>query len=223
MFKRVDESERTYKVIDSIYRLHRDLFEIESFLIRSSKIQIRLAKISINGRMGIMIAGLLAILPILISLGDIKWGSAPAITIYLLIGAVVLLWISQVISAGHVDKELIALEGYIPNDALEDRLDFVLEEINSSVNRYKLIENILRDLKEVEESSNDEKIKCEVKVKQVRYEEILESCQENIEDSIKKSEKLVEKGKRSEANHNQVLDWAAAIPKFAKKKIPRKQ
>lgn len=82
-------ADRAYRIIDSIYRLHRDLFEIENSLVR----------------MATLAAGLLALVPILISLGDIKWNSSPAVTIYCLAGAVLLLWIFQWMSAGKAEKK----------------------------------------------------------------------------------------------------------------------
>ena len=76
-------SEEVYRVVDAIYRLHRDLFEIERVLIRTARLQLRAARIGNSGRMGALVAGLLGIVPIMIALGDIKWGSAPALTPYL--------------------------------------------------------------------------------------------------------------------------------------------
>src|SRR6187397_2372889 len=91
-------SEGMYRIVDSIYRLHRDLFEIETILTRTTALQLRATRISNNSRMGALVAGLLGIVPILTALGDIKWGSAPALTIYCLACGVVLLWIYQVTS-----------------------------------------------------------------------------------------------------------------------------
>lgn len=218
MFKQADESEKVYRIVDAIYRLHRDLFEIENVLLRSSRLQLRLARISINGRMGTMVAGLLVLVPILISLGDIKWGSAPAITIYLIAGSVAILWIYQVISAGNVDREIFSLESCAPTDVLDTRIDFVLEEVNACVVRYKLVEGIIKELKEVEESEIDAKTKQVAQEKRMRYEEILQSCLEYITDLIAASEKLVKEKKRLKKDHDAVLDWAAAIPTFARRK-----
>jgi hypothetical protein len=210
----LDDSERTYRVIDGIYRLHRDLFEIENVLTRGSRLQLRLARISINGRMGTVVAGMLVIVPILISLGDIRWGSAPAIAIYCLAGSVILLWIYQIVSAGQVDNELRQLESDTATEALEDRLDFVFEEANAWVTRHRLVENIIKEAAAAAAQA-DPSAKKELEAKSVRYREILQSCEGQIAHLIKTSEKLVAAGRRPGEVHAELLDWCAAIPRFA--------
>ena len=212
----VDEAERSYRVIDGIYRLHRDLFEIENVLTRTGRLQLRLARINANGRMGVFAAGLLAIVPILISLGDIKWNSAPALTIYCLVVGVVLLWIYQTMAAGDIERQLAALEGYTSTDPLEHRIDFVLEEMNSWVVRYKFVEGILRALRKAMNESKEDDGRQELKERIHRYEEILKSCEDSIADLVAASERLVTEKKRSRDDHNEVVDWAAAVSKFRK-------
>lgn len=214
MANNLDASERMYRVVDAIYRVHRDLFEIESVLARTTRLQFRLARITNNGRMATFVVGLLAVLPILIALGDIKWGSAPAITIYCLAAAVSLLWIYQWVSAGKVDKELGTLERHASTDILEHRHDFMLEEVNAWTVRYRIVDRILKELRTAEKKAAAEDDKRELVERQKRYEEILAACEEYVEGLIKVSQKLVTAGKRSSEEHHELLDWAAAIPKF---------
>lgn len=212
----VDEAERAYRVIDGIYRLHRDLFEIENVLTRTSRLQLRLARISANGRMAVFVAGLFAIVPILISLGDIKWGSAPAITIYCLIGAVILLWIFQTMSAGDVESQLAELEGYTSTDPLDLRTDFALEEMHSWVVRHKFVEGILRELRRASDECKTDDLARELEERVVRYRVVLESCEDYIGGLIAASEKLVTEKKRSPDDHAELVSWASAISKFSK-------
>ncbi len=208
-------SEREYRIVDGIYRLHRDLFEIENLLVRTTSLQLRATRITNNSRMGALVAGLLCIVPILISLGDIKWGSTPALVVYSLAGAVVLLWIYQIASAGYVEKDLTRLEGYTSPDALEDRIDFVLEEANAWVVRHRLVAAIQRDLRAAVLEVDSEEARLDLGEKAKRYGEILEDCEQYIQDLIEASARLVEAGKRSPDDHKELLDWVAVISRFA--------
>jgi hypothetical protein len=210
-------SEAVYRIVDGIFRLHRDLFEIESVIARTARIQVRLSRIRHDGQMGVIVAGLLAIVPVLISLGKIEWGSAPAITIYCIAGAVGLLWICQVMAAGEVSRELIKLEGSCSTYSLEDRLDFVLEETNAAVNRYKIVLSIVEQLKRAEQQATDDQTRSAFHGRRLRYEEIAQSLVDYVGSIIETSGRLVRGKKRSKEAHNELLDWAASIPKFAKR------
>jgi hypothetical protein len=203
-----------YRVVDAIYRVHRDLFEIENILSRTTRLQLRLARITNNGRMATFLVGLLAIVPILIALGDIKWGSAPAIIIYFLAAAVLFLWICQWVSAGNLHKELSTLERQAPTDAFEQRHDFMLEEVNAWAVRHRIVAQILKELSASEQEDATEEIARELLERRKRYEEISAACEKYVEDLIKVSQKLVASGKRSSEEHDELIDWAAAIPKF---------
>ena len=216
MSNTLSTSEGVYRVVDSIYRLHRDLFEIETLLVRTAAIQLRSARITNNGRMGALVAGLLGIVPILIALGDIKWGSTPALAVYSLAGAVLLLWIYQVVSAGKAEKDLAGLEGYTATDALEDRIDFVLEEANAWVVRHRLVDAILEDLRVAGSGVQTDEARLLLEQKSKRYGEVLEDCEQYIQDLIETSDRLVKAEKRSPDHHAVLLDWIAAIPRFAK-------
>jgi uncharacterized membrane protein YeaQ/YmgE (transglycosylase-associated protein family) len=218
MDKRIEDSERAYRIIDGIYRIHRDLFEIENVLTKTTRLQLKLASISINGRMGVFVAGLLAIVPILTSLCDIKWGSVSAIIIYSIAGAVVLLWIYQVHTAGTVVNDLTTIEGSTSAQDIKDSDDFLLEEVNAYVVRHKILDSIIREFKEVTKAIENNAEKSELEERTIRYEEILKYCEDCIEDTINKSADLVKKQKRLSEAHELLLDWASAIKKFARKK-----
>lgn len=208
-------SEGMYRIVDSIYRVHRDLFEIEMLLIRTTAVQLRATRITNNSRMGTLVAGLLCIVPILIALGDIKWGSAPALIVYCLAGAVVVLWIYQVVSAGSAERDLARLEGSTSPGVLEDRIDFALEETNACVVRHRLVDAILRDLKAAALEADSDEAKLDLEEKGKRYSDIIESCEQYIQHLIEASDSLVKAKKRSPDDHAELLDWASAIPRFA--------
>lgn len=214
MANNLDASERMYRVVDAIYRVHRDLFEIENILSRTTRLQLRLARITNNGRMAAFLVGLLAIVPILIALGNIKWGSTPAIIIYCLAAAVLLLWIYQWVSAGNLHKELSALERQAPTDAFEQRHDFMLEEVNAWVVRHRMVDQILKELSTLEQEEATEEVARELLERRKRYEEISAACEEHVEGLTKVSRRLVASGARSSEEHDELIDWAAAIPKF---------
>ena len=216
MLDDIRASEGVYRIVDGIYRLHRDMFELESVIARTARLQVRLTRIGHDGRMGALVAALLAIVPVLISLGKIEWGSAPAISIYCIAGAVLLLWAYQVLSAGKVARELMALEGSWPADDLQDRYDFGLEEINAWVNRYKLALGIVAQLREAEQQATDDAVRSELKARRDRYEEIARSCEEYVGNIVTASQRLVRAKKRSRDAHKELLDWAAGIPRPSK-------
>jgi len=214
MANNLDASERSYRVVDAIYRLHRDLFEIENVLAQTTRLQFRLARITNNGRMATFVVGLLAVLPILITLGDIKLGSAPAIIIYVLAAVVLALWIYQWTSAEKIDEELGTLERHASTDSLEHRQEFMLEEVNAWAVRYRIVDRILKELRTAEKEATAEDDKRELVERQKRYEEILAACEKRVESLINTSQKLVTAGTRSSEEHHNLIDWAAAIPKF---------
>lgn len=211
MLRELDAAERAYRMVDGIYRLHRDLFEIENLLARTARLEVSLARVSTNGRMGAVVAGILAIVPILIALGDIKWGSVPALAVYVLAAGVVILWLFQAASAGKVDEQLSILEGYASHDVLEERVDFVLEETNAWVTRHQMVEGIIRQLAIAEAEAVDSDVKSRLDARRIRYEEIKTSCEDYIEYMIDTSARLVAAEKRSKHDHDELLDWAEPV------------
>jgi hypothetical protein len=216
MLDDISASEGVYRIVDGIYRLHRDMFELESVIARTARVQVQLTRIGHDGRMGALVAALLAIVPVMISLGKIEWGSAPAIFIYAIAGVVVLLWAYQIVSAGKVSRELVALEGSWQGDDLRDRLDFGLEEINAWVSRYKLALGIAAQLSRAEQQATDDQVRSELQARRERYEEIARSCEDYVGGIIAASQRLVRAKQRSKDAHKELLHWAAAIPKFSK-------
>jgi hypothetical protein len=207
------EAERAYRAVDALYRLHNDLFAIEAVLVKTAHLQVRLTRQSVNGQMGALVAGLLILVPILISLGDIKWGSTPAVVIYVVTAGVIALWIFQVRSAQQTDKELLALENAAAAGAMEDRNDFMLEEVNASVVRHRLIADLLDSLRR-ESATASEAEKASVQQRIARWEEVLSGELDYVHRLARKSLTLVHAEKRSAEEHETLLDWAKGIPNF---------
>ena len=211
---RAETAERAYRVVDGIYRLHRDLFAIEAVIARTAHVQVRLAKQSVNGRMAALVAGMLVIVPILVSLGDIKWGSTPAIAIYVLTSGVLVLWLWQAYSAGHAEKSLLAIERETTPNALEDREDYVLEEINASVTRHRLIRSILESIEEALLETVEPSRKTMLTKRHERYQEILQGELEYVQSLAAASLDLVNSGKKTSDDHDTLLEWCNGLPGF---------
>jgi hypothetical protein len=162
--------------------------------------------------MGAFAAGLLAVVPILVALGESGWGSPPAITIYLLTAGVLLLWFYQVHAAGDVERELKMLESYTSTGELEERDDFMLEEVNAYAIRHRLVQRILFELDLAADSTADEALKMEFRAREKRYQEILNFCETHVRALLDNSANLVSENRRTQEDHDELVDWAAAIP-----------
>jgi hypothetical protein len=209
-----ESAEHTYRVVDALYRLHRDMFELENVVAKTSRIQIRLAQMTANGRMGAMVAGMLVLVPILISLGNVTWKSGPAIAIYAIVLGLIAIWGWQVRSAGELVNSLEALQRDSNLVDLEDREDFVFEEINASVVRHGLIALITSRLqRQIAGSQNDDEKKFAAE-RLERYSEIAADCLANVQDLAETSARLVTEKKRTAEDHVALLDWCKGIRGF---------
>jgi hypothetical protein len=213
MSRELEEAERAYRVVDAMYRLQRGLFAVEAVVAKASHIQIRLVRQTVNGQMGTLVAGLLVLVPILIALGDVKWGSAPAIAIYLVIVGVFGLWGWQIRSAGKTELELAALE-HATASTLDDRDEFMLEEINATVIRHRMADAVIQCLRQSVESATDPKDRDALDKRVQRWQEIISGESDYVAHMAQKSLDLVQAGKRTLEEHETLLDWCRGMPNF---------
>jgi hypothetical protein len=209
----LDEAERGYKVVDALYRLHRDLFAVESAIATATHTHAKLARSAAAGQMGALVAGMLVLVPILIALGDVKWNSAPAIVIYVVTFGVVALSLWQVRSAGQLEGQLASIERDVAAEVLEQREDFLLEEVNASVIRHRMLEPIVVGLEaQVAATADAARVKLQAQI--ARYQEIMASEFEYVKHLARTSADMVKLGRRTREQHEVLLDWCRGIPDF---------
>ena len=205
-------AEQTYRIMDGIYRLHNDLFQIQHAISRGSWLQARLTRIRTNDVYGVALIGLATLVPVFVALGQIAWGDPPAVVIYVFIVVLIAIWIFQWLDARDVDKQLQALGGESSFESLEKKVDFIFEEVSSYVNRHRLLEAIVEEFPSVIESAAGDDKKEVLNHRLKRYREIQEDCRNQVSYYGLASNTLVASGKRTKELHDTLLDWADAIP-----------
>ena len=198
-------------MVDAIYRVHQDLFHIEYSVQRGNVGQVRLARVLTSGVLGALAAGLLAMVPTLVAVADIDFGSAPAIVFYLLAGGVIVLWLYLGSKAGEVQRLLGDLEIEEKTDDLESRHDFMLEVVNAYVVRHRFLEQVVDELADLEESASQEDERRLVQKRRTRYTEIMADCADQVRRLAAASETALSKGRRTKEEHAELLDWAEPI------------
>lgn len=211
------EKETAYRTLDCLYRLNRGLFEIEYVVARSAKLNARLTVVASTSRMSALLAGVLVIVPIFVSLGNITFSSGPAWVVYGIAAFVIVVWHLQAREAGNAEKELLNLELYAACEALEQRNDFMLEGVNSYVNRCRLVSAILAEIAAAIPGETDARRVAELKEKQTRYESVHGFCENEVEGFLRRAEDLKKRRIWTEEQLEELRGWAAALPKFSRK------
>lgn len=200
--------EQEYLIIDAIYRLHDDFFHVEDAIERYAGISFQITKARSNGFFAALVSGTLAVVPILISILDVGWDSSPAIAIYC-ISALLLVFIGYQANSARVSfneiENAINLEKRIP---LELRMDYNLELVAAWVSRYKIVKETISELQKTLIEETDEEEKEEIKNKIERYGEIRGQVKDRVINILKTSNELLKKGKISQDEYNELIDWA---------------
>lgn len=202
------QSESIYLTLDAMYRLHEDLFHIEAEHMLGHRLAIDLARNQSTGRIGALVAGLLALVPILTSLADITLTSTPAIIIYLLIIALIGLWLYQGYEASATQKALGLLATEHGGQPLADRPDYMLETISGYAIRAKLAEQVLYELAQTLKSATTESERTDTQARIDRYGNIRDFCDERVKSIVEFSAKAVAANRRTQAEHEELLRWA---------------
>lgn len=71
--------EQDYRLIDSVYRLHEDLYQLEDAVLRSAVGQFRLARIRTTSALAAAIATVLILVPIILTVTDLEWKDVPVV------------------------------------------------------------------------------------------------------------------------------------------------
>lgn len=200
--------EDMYRALDALYRIHEDLFQVEEKISRLSSALLTVAKLRGNTFLGALAAGLLVIAPILVSVLDIKWSSAPVIAVFLVVGGVIALWIYQAYGVASTRKELGFIAGSTYQLPLELRHDYLREVIATWGNRKRVLEEVILELKARCGDGEARGQIAELRHRLARYESISEECLYWIRWAVKTSANCLAQEQRSEAEHAEILDWA---------------
>ena len=200
--------ENVYRVIDGLYRIHEDLFHIEDEISRFTSASLTTSQLRTNGFMGALVAGLFAIAPILVAVLDIEWLSTPAISVYLIVIAVVILWIYLAFSARSTRRKLGFIAGSTYRVPLERRHDYLQETIATWGNRKRVIDEVIGELEAKIGSAGGQANITDARQRLTRYQEISSQCIEWINWAVEASEQCLNEGQRSKEEHGEILDWA---------------
>lgn len=204
-----DDCERFYRSIDALYRLHDDVYHVEDAILRSTAVNVRLAKNRNQTGIGAAVAATLTIVPILISVSELEWASLPIIWTFLVAAGLVVFLLFQVRDAQRAADELRITEELSDITPLERRFDYQLEQINALAHRIRIIEDLEREIASELDAAGDDLGKNRWNVRLNRYREIRAYCQESMEGIVEDSLRLVQAGTRSREEHTELLDWAA--------------
>lgn len=200
--------EDAYRILDGIYRIHDDLFHIEDELSRFASASLAVAKLKTNSFMGALAAGLLTIVPILMTVFDVTLTSAPVLAIAALVVGILVLWIYQAWSTRSTERKLGFIAGSSFRAPLERRHDYLLEIIATWGNRKRAIEDVILEIESRQLATQDEFENTALAARIKRYREISEQCLEWIKWAVASSAESLELGFRTPEENADILDWA---------------
>lgn len=205
----MESYEELYRQVDAQFRILDKLYTLEHLLQEQIEARFKDAKIQITRTMGALLAGVFAVLPILVSVLDISWDSSPAWTIYVLCGLIGGVWFLQIRNAEKAFSDLRRTEELYRPEPLQDWHKYQLDTIAMYGNRCRLLDNIIDEMRHKLEEAEKGKDRPELKEQLERYEMIATYCREKISTSVKKSKDQFEAGSRSEEQHAEVVAWAS--------------
>lgn len=106
MTKLTEEKDQAYRIVEALYELHNDLFQVQELLGHMNWLQLRLARLRRDSLMGVGIAALLALVSVLVSTSPIAFQSAPAIVLFGIAGGLTVLWIRQTRETKKLERYL---------------------------------------------------------------------------------------------------------------------
>ena len=179
--------EHEYRIIDSLCRLHEDLYQVEDAMLRSAVGQFRLAKIRTTAVAASAVASFLIVLPIILTVTDLDWDDLPAIwgcfvsvLLFVLLGY-------QVHEAKATARKLRMSEEFYKRTPLERRFDYILEQINANGVRIRALDDVIEELEETLSTSSDPH-RARVKDRINRWHEIRNECRKEIKAIVDDSE-----------------------------------
>lgn len=158
--------------------------------------------------MGALVAGLLTIVPILMTLFEITITSTPVLIIAALVVGILVLWMYQACSTRSTERKLGFIAGSSFRPPLERRHDYLLEIIATWGNRQRALEDVILDIESRNLATDDEVEKTALAARIKRYREISEQCLEWINWAVDSSAESLERGYRSHEENEEILDWA---------------
>lgn len=201
--------EDSYRLLDAVFRVHEDLFQIEDALLRTAIQEAHISRILTQGRLGAAVAGTLAIVPIIVSVSGLDWASAPIIWFVLIAAGLVAVLSYQAKAASDVSERLRLAEKHYKRTPLSRRLDYTLEQITGYVTRVRILDEVLEDLTGLISSEKNQGRSEKLTRRRDRWTEIRRDCITEVESILGQSEVLVTQGVRTDDQHRILLDWAA--------------
>lgn len=211
-------SEGLYRVVDAIYRLHDQTYNLEFAVERSMRLGLTLTRLRTNTAMGAMVAGMLALVPILTALANITLTSTPALAVYLLVVGLVVLWAYQIYDARRTHRQLDDLSS-VDSTTPYERQDYLLERINAWVVRARVLDHVIHELSVASSDPTATVVDQHASsLRLKRYEEIREACHREVQRIVTVSKERYEAAseeKKAQAGeqHAKILDWAAGLLK----------
>lgn len=199
------KSQDLYRVLDVMYRIHEDLFHVEDVIQRTSAAQFKLNRIRANTGIAVLVAGFIAIIPVIVDVSGIEWASLPAIWLLCFGLGMIGLVCYQVLEIQSTNKAADSLEKSLKRPPLEWQHDYLLERVGMHVAKLRVLTEVETELAaEIQAGDTDGSLAALLE----RYQEVAEQCRNEINSAVSRSETLYKSKERTEAQHNQILGWS---------------
>lgn len=194
-----------YRIVDPIFRVHARLFNLQSSILKSTKFDLRTAKINSVGQGAIITGFIITLATILISILEVKWNSTPLLILYLIIAIVVTVYVMKFLDARSVSKQFDDLIIETGGEDIETWVDYSKSIIAAYGTRLKMI------IEAQEENSGLHQREVISKDKHEKnnryYEEIKKYCLSELEHIKQKNETLFLNKSRNEKDYNEIKEY----------------
>ena len=195
-----------YLLLDAMYRIQEHLFSLDDQIRKSTYVQLTNARLRANSVWAAAVGGLIAVVPTLLSVSGVDWKEAPALLFYGVVVGMVLLWIFQIVDARKTEKSLGLRERMESNLALQERGDYLLEQVAMYGSRVRVLQQAISE--QARETAGVKAGDETAPFPGPRYDRLLAFSLARIQEVCTRSEQLVQAGKRSPAQHHELLEWA---------------
>jgi hypothetical protein len=206
--------EEYYRLIDGMYRLHEDLYQLEDVTARAAVGQFRLARIRTASAQATAVGGFFVLAPILVSISGLEWSDAPIVSTLLIAGGLTILTGYQIWDSARLGRKLQISEKYHTSAPLARRIDYALEQINSYANRIRVLDELLQEYDQRIGSAGPGD-KTDLATRRERWQAVRDQCVSEVERIVEESSQLVRSEARTSDQHKTVERWAAPFRRSA--------
>ena len=197
-----------YMIVEPLYRLHRDLLELENAVKANTWLNYEVSATKATSIAGIIAIALLGSLTVMVSVCKISFESTPALVIYGLVLCTLLLRILLGVQNRQKAKMVGLKIGMDQDLDTAESHDFLREIIASYGNRIRILWEVIPELEQKIKTASSPEEKNRLEERLSRYREVLTDCVKWVKWAVDTSLKRRNDGKRTQEEHDEIVDWA---------------